>query len=451
MAKTFSKSGITTGNTVEAWHVTQSIDAFNGTEAYDINLSGSFNMTGPINGQSGLINPLTASFAISSSNAFSASNALTASYVVSASNALTASFAPNIFNSNGTITSNRTASLGSNTLSFDGTNSNIIFTPNNAGGYLQLEGKASGVPRFSVSIPAYAPLNKPIAGFQLGVRAWDDVTYPGYGEIGDAFFYAGNATNGLNFLNPVGTGTEDYIRFYAGELATAISHIHIQGTGSTKGYVGIGTELPTEKLHISSGDMLVENTNGKYYTDIQNATGPLTILSGDSSGVSRIGVIVPTYDSITLGIRGASAVFPGYGKQGDAFIYSSNANNGFNLISSPGTGTDDYIRFYAGQDANGTIPDIHIQGTGSTKGYIGIGKETPNTKLDINGNTTITGSLTVSSETRFTSTKSFSSGGGTLNADNATRISLIINGTTTTTLSDGTDGQIIYLYCIFEF
>jgi hypothetical protein len=314
MAKTFSKSGITTGNTVEAWHVTQSIDAFNGTEAYDINLSGSFNMTGPINGQSGLINPLTASFAISSSNAFSASNALTASYVVSASNALTASFAPNIFNSNGTITSNRTASLGSNTLSFDGTNSNIIFTPNSAGGYLQLEGKASGVPRFSVSIPAYAPLSKPIAGFQLGVRAWDDVTYPGYGEIGDAFFYAGNATNGLNFLNPVGTETEDYIRFYAGELATATSHIHIQGTGSTKGYVGIGTE-------------------------------------------------------------------------------------------------------------------------------------TPNTKLDVNGNTTITGSLTVSSETRFTSTKSFSSGGGTLNADNATRISLRIDGTTTTTLSDGTDGQIIYLYC----
>jgi len=41
MANQLSKTGITTGNTVRSWHVTQSIDAFNGTEAYDITLSGS--------------------------------------------------------------------------------------------------------------------------------------------------------------------------------------------------------------------------------------------------------------------------------------------------------------------------------------------------------------------------------------------------------------------------
>jgi hypothetical protein len=46
MANTLSKAGITTGNTVEAWHVTQSIDAFAGTEAYDITLSGSLGLTG---------------------------------------------------------------------------------------------------------------------------------------------------------------------------------------------------------------------------------------------------------------------------------------------------------------------------------------------------------------------------------------------------------------------
>lgn len=69
MASTLSKTGITTGNSVEAWHVTQSIDAFNGTEAYDITLSGSFNITGSINGEPGVINPLTASYAISASYA----------------------------------------------------------------------------------------------------------------------------------------------------------------------------------------------------------------------------------------------------------------------------------------------------------------------------------------------------------------------------------------------
>jgi hypothetical protein len=39
-----SKEGITTGGTVETWHVTQSIDAFTGTEPYDITLVGSLDV-----------------------------------------------------------------------------------------------------------------------------------------------------------------------------------------------------------------------------------------------------------------------------------------------------------------------------------------------------------------------------------------------------------------------
>jgi hypothetical protein len=74
MANTLLKTGITTGNTVEAWHVTQSIDAFSGLEEYDISLSGSLNMTGSITGEPGIINNLTASFAM---------NALTASFALS--------------------------------------------------------------------------------------------------------------------------------------------------------------------------------------------------------------------------------------------------------------------------------------------------------------------------------------------------------------------------------
>lgn len=48
MALTLNKNGITTGNTVEAYHVTQSIDAFTGIAAYNISLSGSFNLTGSV-------------------------------------------------------------------------------------------------------------------------------------------------------------------------------------------------------------------------------------------------------------------------------------------------------------------------------------------------------------------------------------------------------------------
>ena len=46
MAKILSKARIITGNALESSFVTQSIDAFIGGEAYDISLSGSFNMTG---------------------------------------------------------------------------------------------------------------------------------------------------------------------------------------------------------------------------------------------------------------------------------------------------------------------------------------------------------------------------------------------------------------------
>jgi len=85
MAKTFSKIGVATGQKVKPFHVSQSIDAFTGIDAYDISLSGSFNMTGSINGEPGVINPLTASYAMFAPSASYALSALSASYAISAS------------------------------------------------------------------------------------------------------------------------------------------------------------------------------------------------------------------------------------------------------------------------------------------------------------------------------------------------------------------------------
>jgi hypothetical protein len=48
MAKILSKTGISSGSIVQAWNVTQSIDAFTGVEAYDITLSGSLVVTGSV-------------------------------------------------------------------------------------------------------------------------------------------------------------------------------------------------------------------------------------------------------------------------------------------------------------------------------------------------------------------------------------------------------------------
>jgi len=58
-----SKTGITTGATIQVGHVTQSVDAFTGLVSYDITISGSLTLTGSLN-QSGSIrvsNAVTAS------------------------------------------------------------------------------------------------------------------------------------------------------------------------------------------------------------------------------------------------------------------------------------------------------------------------------------------------------------------------------------------------------
>jgi hypothetical protein len=60
MANILSQAGIETTNTVEAWHVTQSIDAFTGVEAYDIIVSGSVDIAGSLN--NGLNNTTSGDF-----------------------------------------------------------------------------------------------------------------------------------------------------------------------------------------------------------------------------------------------------------------------------------------------------------------------------------------------------------------------------------------------------
>ena len=46
MAKLLSKTGIVSLSTIRPWHVSQSVDALTGTEAYDISISGSLTVTG---------------------------------------------------------------------------------------------------------------------------------------------------------------------------------------------------------------------------------------------------------------------------------------------------------------------------------------------------------------------------------------------------------------------
>ena len=68
MAKNLSKIGIVTGQTIEASEISQSIDALTGVEAYNLNFSGSLNLTGSIVTGS-ISNSVTSSYAITASHA----------------------------------------------------------------------------------------------------------------------------------------------------------------------------------------------------------------------------------------------------------------------------------------------------------------------------------------------------------------------------------------------
>jgi len=128
MAKILSNSGIVTGQPVEAQHVSQSVNALTGAEAYDITISGSLSVTGPVTidgltddaqinvitfdpvtkqlhytGSANLSIPTTPTFPYTGSaiisgsliltGSFNAAGGLTGSLLGTASNAVSASFA----------------------------------------------------------------------------------------------------------------------------------------------------------------------------------------------------------------------------------------------------------------------------------------------------------------------------------------------------------------------
>jgi len=131
-----------------------------------------------------------------------------------------------------------------------------------------------------LSAQTAAYLTYSTAVISIGIRAWDDDIFggqTGYGKKGDSFVYSSANSNGLNIISQVGTSTDDYIRFFAGLDASSAPHMFISGRGSNKGYVGIGTSTPSQKLEVVGGS--------RFYGDVKvGSTSPsvndIEVLSG---------------------------------------------------------------------------------------------------------------------------------------------------------------------------
>lgn len=133
--------------------------------------------------------------------------------------------------------------------------------------------------------------------------------------------------------------------------------------------------------------MVDRGNKGLFYTDLNNVSGPSVKVSGSSTDLVRLGTTIPPFAGLGMGSIGTDTgiTFDGYGKPGDGFLYSSNAQNGLNIISASGVNTEDYIRFYTGQDADDGICDMFIAGSGLTRGFVGIATESPDEKLHVEG------------------------------------------------------------------
>ena len=208
------------------------------------------------------------------------------------------------FGSNSGITidlANERLGVGTNSpqypLQVVGTNSEFYYDPTSTGGRFNIF-SSTGIPRFDVAI-TFNSFVQPATGGSVGMRTWTDTIFPGYGGNGDMFLYAGANTRNLNIINaPTSIGTPiDNIRFYAGttpDLSTA--HMFVDGSGVNKGFVGIGTESPSEKLDVSGKTKT---------TNFQMTSGATSgyVLTSDASGNASWGSL---YNKSTINISSAT-------------------------------------------------------------------------------------------------------------------------------------------------
>jgi hypothetical protein len=140
-----------------------------------------------------------------------------------------------------------------------------------------------------------------------------------YGENSDTAIVASSNANDLNFVNS--PGGSDNINFFAGEQYSVTPHLHVHGSGSTRGYVGIGTATPTEKLDVSgntkiSGKLSVGTNDNTYIGQFSGSTGRVMIdTDGNRLGDDRIRseIYAKSLDSSGLTVFNAVSDNPSYG------------------------------------------------------------------------------------------------------------------------------------------
>jgi hypothetical protein len=171
----------------------------------------------------------------------------------------------------------------------------------------------------------------------------------------------------------------------------------IINTGGTQSKLGINTSTPEYVIDARGNNarvLLVDNYTG--------ADAPFKgfALSANSTNVPQIAAATNSYLggfglSLGMGVLGDNSISTAtselVGTSGDTFLSSSQKTNNLNIINRSGVNGTNNIRMYAGVNSvsAASVPDFLVRGSGTTRGFVGVGVVEPTQQLDISGNTRI--------------------------------------------------------------
>ncbi|MBT1708812.1 hypothetical protein KK062_11285 [Fulvivirgaceae bacterium PWU5] len=221
--------------------------------------------------------------------------------------------------------------------------------------------------------------NESVNYIDMGINSgsYTNTSLPVLGGANTAYLYA----TGNDFVIGNGTATKP-IRFFTGGFAAANERMRISGTGDVAiGSTTFNATYP-EAFLVDAGTTSSVNAivgrgsiNSYLQLNIQNL----------SSGTSSSSDVVATADNgsettnyIDMGINGSTNASGVMGGPNDAYLY----NIGQDLLIATGTAAKSLI-FMTGGTSEATNERMRISGTGN----VGVGTNSPNSTLDVNGST----------------------------------------------------------------
>lgn len=204
------------------------------------------------------------------------------------------------------------------------------------------------------------------------------------------------------FIQPQADGDTNKSTFFG--VDGTYTQMTISHTESTYGPVfpltkwGINTQTindrSTFQFFAPDGD-----SEFRYYDNLDGASGSLfndleeiVMVSTNSTTSTALKVLTESGAGLVMGAIDQTTVLPSvepFGVVRDTFLAKVGPSNGLNIVSTNDTNDSGFIAFFLNGDyeVKGGQPEIFINGSSPTKGFMGIGKNNinPTSLIDISG------------------------------------------------------------------